>query len=406
MSHPLSHQSFAAGPFARALVVVSVLGVAGGWSCGRDPTGTDIRERWFQPQAGSSWARPAVAGDLVYFGTGDGKVIARSVATGVQRWARTIDGTRIEGANFVVHDGVVAVATLRSTVALDAGTGVELWRYQAPPEMGLGATGLPGGVSLSHLAVDDQHVYVPAWGASISALDRRTGVVRWVWQPGRAPTDTAMADRFRSGSMGVRVSGDTLFASAWHFTIENGVTSEAWLLALDRRTGREIWRTTLPNPRGGTVFAAPALTDRAVVLAVSSGRVAAVDRATGQPVWAFEPPLERSPASQAETDADAVYSDGGDGFVYALDPATGAVKWKAPFPTQTSHDMVVSARHLYAPMGYYLYIFDRRTGRRIAALPQPGATAETGSLFSSPVAVAGGRVFATVHQGAWSFDEP
>ncbi|MFL5580738.1 MAG: PQQ-binding-like beta-propeller repeat protein, partial [Gemmatimonadaceae bacterium] len=209
-----------------------------------------------------------------------------------------------------------------------------------------------------------------------------------------------------SGSMGVRVSGDTLFASVWHFTVENGVTSEAWLVALDRRTGRELWRTTLPNPRGGTVFAAPALTDRAVVLAVSSGRVAAVDRATGQPVWTFEPPLVRSPSSQAEADADAVYADGGDGFVYALEPATGAVKWKAPFPTQTSHDIVVSARRVYAPMGYYLYIFDRETGRQVAALSQPGATAERGSLFSSPVAVSASRVFATVDRGAWSFDEP
>lgn len=407
--HSLREDLAARRVVPRTTLLGSLL-VAGGWSCSGEPTGTaagGVRARWFQAQPGESRARPAVAGGLVYFGTGDGQVIARDVNTGAARWATSVDVNPVDGANVVARAGVVVVATVRHTVALDATTGRELWRYQAPVDSALGSSRVPGQVVLSHLDADDAAVYVPAWGASVSALDLRTGAARWVWQPGRAATDTAAAGRFRSGSSGVRVSGDTVFAAAWHFTVENGVRSEAWLLALDRATGRELWRATLPHARGGTVFGAPCLAGRVAVLAVSSGRVAAVDRATGQPVWAFQSPAAAlTPIGQAEADGDAVYADGGDGVIYALDAATGAVRWKGAFPTQTSANLVVSARRVYAPVFGFLYVFDRATGRRVAETMQPNPGANGESLFSSPPTVADGRAFVTVHGGAWSFDEP
>lgn len=388
------------------LVRLTVLPVAlAGWTCAPEPTGLGVRERWFAAQVDNSSARPAVWGDVVFFGTGDGKVIARDFATGGARWVARVDGGRIDGANFVVNDGVVAVATGRSTVAFDVANGRELWRYSAPPDTALGASGLPGQLTRTHLAIDDEHVYVPAWGASVSAVGRRSGVARWVWLPGRFPTDTA-THRFRSGSMGVRVSGDTVFAAGWHFTVANGVRSEAWIVALERMTGRELWRTTIPSERGGTVFAAPGLSGGVVVLGLSSGKVAAVHRATGASAWTFQPPMVLSPLSQAEADDDAVYADGGDGFVRAFDPATGAEKWRAAFSSQTSADLVVSERNVYAPVGGVLYVFDRQTGRRVTVVQQPRIVEREGSFFSSPVEVARGRAFVTVHQGAWSFDEP
>lgn len=392
----------------RVLLLLSALATGSGWSCANDPTGTTIRERWFSEQEGNSWARPVVVGDLVYFGSGDGKVYARNVASGTVRWVTDLRAGRIEGANFVARGGVVAVAAIQETVGLDAATGQILWRYAAPPDTALGVSSNRGQVSRTHLAIDDDHVYVPAWGATLSAVDRLTGVVRWVWYAGRVASDTAVAGRFRSGAAGVQVSGDTVFALVWHNLVHNVVQSEAWMLALDRRTGRELWRTTLPNPRGGAIHTAPALAGPVVVFAASSGRLAAVNRTTGQPAWAFEPPLVSSPRSGAEANADAIYADGGDGVIRAFDPATGTIKRTSILPTQlsASHDIVATTQRVYVPVGYYLFVFDRRTGRQIARLTQPGTTAETGSLFSSPVAVANGRVFVTVHQGAWSFDEP
>ena len=100
-------------------------------ACRGEPTAggaNRVRERWHQAQPGHSWARPAVAGDVVYFGAGDGQVIARDAATGAPRWAARVGLERVDGANIVVRGGVAAVSVVRHTVGLDAATGRELWR--------------------------------------------------------------------------------------------------------------------------------------------------------------------------------------------------------------------------------------------------------------------------------------
>jgi outer membrane protein assembly factor BamB len=331
-------------------------------------------------------------------------VIARDLATGAPRWTARVGLERVEGANILSRGGVVVASVVRHTVGLDAATGRELWRYLAPRDVGLGSDGNPGVVAASYLDADDQTVYVPAWGASVSALDLRTGAVRWVWQPDRAPTDTAAAGRFRSGSMGARVSGDTVFATAWHDLVGNGVRSEAWLLALDRATGRELWRAVLPNARGGAVFGAPALVGRLAVFNTSEVRVYAVDRATGALAWQFRADSTRlTPSSQVEASGDAVYVDGGDSHVYALEARDGRVRWRGAFPTQSTADLLVTGRRVVLPVGRYLYVLDRASGRQVAEVTQPRTT---DPLFASPAAYAGGRLFVTVHGAAWSFDEP
>ncbi len=392
----------------RAAVPVAGLVAAGAEGCADAPTagaGGRVRERWHQAQAGYGQARPAVAGGVVYFTTGDGQVVARDVATGAPRWAAEVAGGPVEGANVVARGGVVAVAVVGYTVGLDAATGRALWRYEAPRDTGLGSVGGPGQVVQSHLDADDQTLYVPAWGASVSALDLRTGAARWVWRPGRAPTDTSSTGRlFRSGSMGVRVSGDTVYATAWHNLVENGVRSEAWLLALDRATGRELWRAVFPNARGGIVRGTPALVGNVAVFNTRGGRVYAVDRATGRPAWEFgaaAPALTHS--SQVEAHGDVVYADGGDSHVYALDARDGRVRWRGAFQTQSSADLLVTERRVVFPIGRYLVVLDRATGRPVAELEQPRTTAP---LFGSPAAHAGGRLFITLNGAAWSFDEP
>ena len=377
---------------------------------GGEPTASagGLRERWHQAQPGYSWARPAVVGDIVYFGTGDGQVIARDRATGAARWATTVDGGMVEGANVAAHSTVVTVSLVRSTVGLDAATGRELWRYQAPADTGLGSSGAPGQVAATHLDADDEAVYVPAWGASVSALDLATGAVRWVWQPGRGPTDTAASGRlFRSGSMGARVSGDAVFATAWHFLTELGGRSEALLVALDRDTGRERWRVTLPVDGSGVLIAgAPAVWGNLVVATTADGSTFALSQATGRLVWRFASP-KRSPStpSQAEVYGDALYLDGGDHNIYALRASDGAVLWTSAFDTQATKDLLVTERRVVFAEGSRLHVLDRATGRRLAQLAQPRVPDGQG-LFASPAAADAGQVFITMNGAAWSFDVP
>jgi len=84
------------------LMFVSVLGFGSTASCDSNgdpipvaPRDVDdvfgsVRQRWFQPQASWPRARPVVVGDVVVFGTGDQRLIARDRQTGAARWATRV----------------------------------------------------------------------------------------------------------------------------------------------------------------------------------------------------------------------------------------------------------------------------------------------------------------------------
>src|SRR5689334_15872025 len=100
-----------------------------------DPTGVSahLRDRWFQSQQDASYSRPVAAGDLVIFGTGDGKLVGRSKADGAAVWTSNA-GQPVVGGRLVVRSGVVIASLLQTTVGVNAGNGAILWYYAAPKD--------------------------------------------------------------------------------------------------------------------------------------------------------------------------------------------------------------------------------------------------------------------------------
>lgn len=395
-------------PILRAGLILLIVAVAG--SCFDSSTGpndTGLRERWYQAQPGYGRSRPAINGTMVYFGTGDGQLIARDVNSGSQLWAAKISLEPISGANLVVRANVVIAASVFHTAGVDAQTGRVLWRYESPKDtVGAQAGGAsPGSLIDSRLDADNQMVYIPAWGATISAIDLGTGAVRWIWRPGVIAGDTAKSGVFRSGSMGVRVAGDTVFGTVWHATNRAIGTSEAWLVALDRNTGAEFWRVRMPFQGSGVlVEAAPALYQNLVIVHTLSARTYAVDRGTQQIAWEF---IARgftwSTLAGPEVSGDIVYVDGGDGNIYALRAADGKIVWQGKYGLATGRDMLVTDRHIIFPTGTELYILDRQTGQQVVVAVQPHTY---DPLFASAAASTNGLVFITVGDAAMCFDDP
>ena len=379
-------------------------------SCGSEPTSglrPGVQTRWYQPQAGYAEARPAVIGDVVYFGTGDGQVVARDQRTGAARWAARVGtGEALRGGNLLVRSGVLVAPVVRHIAGIDAASGTLLWQYSPPPDTVAHGTGAPAGSLVTAVIdADAEAVYVPAWGASVSAVDLKTGAARWVWQPGRNPSDTA-AGVFRSGAMGTAVSGDTVFVGAWHFLDRQGLRSEPWLVALDRRTGRELWRAVLPSYTGGVLLiGAPAVAGPRVLLATVGGHVWAVDQGTQRVAWHHVPQTKQATVSGVQLAGGVAYADGGDERIYALDAATGAVRWSMAVEGGAKSELLVTARRVYVPRALDVQILDRASGRRVAAATLPGSVNEQ-SLVSSAPAFADGRVFVTTNGAAWSFNEP
>ena len=367
-----------------------------------DPTAVSSRlhDRWFQPQQDQSYSRPVVAGNLVIFGTGDGFLIGRNKATGAIVW-RTAVGEQVQGERLVARDDVVVASLLWTTVGVNAMTGDIRWTYRAPIDTVGGRTS-PGQLELNRVDADNSMAFIPAWGASVSAVDLASGAVRWVWQPGRAPTDTAVSGVFRSGATGVRVSGDTVYARVWHFLVANGVRSEVWMVALDKLSGHELWRVTVPSYWGGAgLDGAPAVYGSFVIFN-EGGHEYAIDARTQRIAWDFPTTPVYTTVSESELYGDIVYHDGGDHNIYALQAATGALVWKAPIPNEATQDLLVTDRRVIFPNGLFMDVLDRSTGKLLVDQEMP----DVNMPISSPASWDAGQIFVNVFGGAWSFTEP
>jgi outer membrane protein assembly factor BamB len=153
------------------------------------------------------------------------------------------------------------------------------------------------------------------------------------------------------------------------------------IYAVDAADGRELWK----RKTGGPVSASPAIAGDMLYVGSYDGKFYALDRRTGVPRWKFRTEGERrfeakglhgmQPKNQTVADpfdvflsspvvaGGAVYFGSGDGHLYALDAATGDLRWKF-----TTGD-VVHASPAYADgvvyfgsWDSYFYAVDANTG--------------------------------------------
>ena len=146
---------------------------------------------WSFPTQGPVRGSPAVAGDAVYFGSGDGHLYAVDASSGRERWRASLGGA--VASSPAVSDGTVfATSRERFVTALDLATGAVLWRFEAGPDLPF-AWGWD--FWLSSPAVSGGKVYVGSGDGRLYALDARTG--RPVWSAatgGRVRSSPAVAD--------------------------------------------------------------------------------------------------------------------------------------------------------------------------------------------------------------------
>src|SRR5206468_11979783 len=137
------------------------------------------------------------------------------------------------------------------------------------------------GVTNGHEAppiVNNGVMFVATPGNQVIALDAKTGGLLWRYRR-PLPEDVIL---LLATSRGVALYGDKVFFAA----------GEAVLVALDARTGKEIWTTKVgENKNGYYMSLAPLVVDGKVMVGVSGGElgvrgfVAAYDADTGKPAW-------------------------------------------------------------------------------------------------------------------------
>jgi outer membrane protein assembly factor BamB len=360
-----------------------------------------LRQDWFQDENGYGQARPAILNGIVFFTTGDGNLVARRNADGTILWKTRIGSGQVRGYNVVAKAGMVVVPVGVETVGVDAVTGDVRWRYSAPLDTTGTSAPQPGNVAGVRIDADETTIFLPAWGASVSAIDLATGQIRWVW---RSPSTVP----FRAGAVGTRIGGDTIYVAVWHFLDSLGAKSEPWIVALDRATGTELWRTALPNYPSGGVAAngAPALFPTSLVLSGKGGDAWGVSRATGAVLWYRPPtPSQIGTVAEAESNGRLAFIDSGEMAVYALNPTDGSTVWRSDFHAGTAVDMLVTDKYLYASNGAALSVYDIQSGKLLTRAVAPSRSA-TPQVFGSAGTASAGHVFITLSDAAWSFAEP
>jgi len=115
----------------------------------------------------------------------------------------------------------------------------------------------------------------------IVALDAQTGRVYWVYAYRPSPQARLCCGRVNRG---LAILGDSLFMG----------TIDGHLVAVDAKTGKQLWDKTVVRPEAGYAFAAAPLVvkDKVIIGPAGgeygiSGFLAAFDVATGNEAWRF-----------------------------------------------------------------------------------------------------------------------
>ncbi|MBI3262191.1 MAG: PQQ-dependent dehydrogenase, methanol/ethanol family [Acidobacteria bacterium] len=181
------------------------------------------------------------------------------------------------------------------------------------------------GVTNGHEAppiVTNGVMFVSTPGNQVIAIDAKTGTLLWRYKR-PLPEDVVL---LHPTSRGVALSGDKVFFAA----------GEAVLVALDVRTGKEVWTAKVEeNKNGYYMTAAPLVADGKVVIGASGGEygvrgfVAAYDIETGKEVWrVYTVPAPGEPGSETWPKGDQWKTGGGSIWVTAnYDPETNLAFW-------------------------------------------------------------------------------
>lgn len=176
------------------------------------------------------------------------------------------------------------------------------------------------------------------------------------------------------------------------------VASDGALVALDSRTGRQIWSAPFGHERAAripmsdpnTLFdeysSGVAVDDQLAVAGSRDGCVHAVRTRTGAEVWHMC--TDAIVSSTPALTRDAVYFGGFDNFAYALSRIDGRVLWRIDTHQPISRDAVVAGDNvLFGSRTFDIVALNARTGERVWSRRLWYSTPE------APPVVADGRIY-------------
>ncbi|WP_420859356.1 PQQ-binding-like beta-propeller repeat protein [Marivivens marinus] len=312
-------------------------------------------------------ADPVVAGGVVY--TLDSRATVTATGTnGAALWSRDVtpgyDSTSsASGGGIAFAGGTLFVATgFGELTALDAQTGAELWTQNLDA---------PGG---SAPTVRDGLVYLVARDSRAWAIEADTGRIRWT-------IDGAPSASGFSGGAGVAVTDELAY-----FPFPS---SE--VLAAFPRGGLRRWSSVVTGQRLGSaastvsdIAADPVVVGNRLYVGNSSGRVVAMEAATGDRLWT----ATEGAVGPVWPAGDSLFFVNDRNELVRMDSGDGSVVWRVQMPTfeegrerrqKTLYahfgPIIAGGRVIVASSDGALRQFDPASGALIGQVEIPGGAA-------------------------------
>jgi alcohol dehydrogenase (cytochrome c) len=284
----------------------------------------------------------------------------------VPAWSYSMADSRGEEAQALVKDGVVYLTDHSKTVAVDALTGREIWKSVIEYAPATTRVVCCGIVNRGG-ALFDGKLYRTTLDANVIALDLRTGREVWRTVSGDPKLGYAMtgAPQVVNGMVIVGVAG----AEYGH---------RGYLAGYDAKTGKEIWRTyTIPSPGEPGADTWPSDNESWKTGGGSSWLTGSYDPDLDLVFWGIGNPAPHNPLNRK---GDNLFTES----ILAFKPQTGKVVWhfqevpNDPFDYDGVNELVLADVTIdgtprkvvmQAARNGFLYVLERATGALLAAHP-------------------------------------
>jgi polyvinyl alcohol dehydrogenase (cytochrome) len=411
-----------------------------------------LKVKWTFETGADVSSQPTVVGDVVYFGSWDGKQYAVDAKTGKKIWEFETGMPSRSGAAYA--DGVIYFGDVAGRLfALDARTGQQVWKTKTDPHPMTVATSAPiyyngriyiGVSSREEMAMMGNYKYeCCTFRGGVAAFDAKTGQPAWRFYTVEEPKERG------KDKWGRRIFGPS-GAGVWStvaihpeekrlylttgddYTRPESMLSDA-IIALDLDTGKMIWSYQAthgdvwnancfqtpgecgPDHDFGTIpilFKGPR-GKKLIGAGQKSGWFYAVDPKDGKPVWktevgtgGFLGGIEFGTATDGERVYAAISNAANkdrQGWVSALDGATGKVIWKTLAPdggsnfgpitvTGTGNDRLVFA----GSSGNLICAYDAKDGKVLWQFDTGGAVGGGPTVVDGVLYVGSGYQFLRV----------
>ena len=294
------------------------------------------------------------------------QINTRTVKRLVPVWNLSLDNNWGEQAQPIVYDGVMYVTNARATVAIDVATGKQLWKHSLDWPPETPRV-VCCGVSNKGAAIYNGKVYRTTLDAYILALDAKTGKELWKSKVAewKDGYSLTLAPLVANGVLITGISG-----------AEFGVRGfiDGW----DTDTGKQLWRRyTIParGEKGNETW--PQDSNAWQIGGGSAWITGSYDPELDLMYWGVGNPAPWASQSRA---GDNLYTSS----VLALRPRTGEIAWHYQFTPNDAYDydacweliladLDVQGRKRKAVMQLnrngFLYVLDRTNGALISAKP-------------------------------------